>query len=110
MRRPHTMPIFYNLLYLASRGRLFLFKAKDLNFIVLVFQDLQFFLMIQQIHALTAVYLKHANIKFNTLLVCSNLKYIIDGVLGDCIDSKGLSRTRLPIGKARYDAILENYR
>lgn len=109
MRRPHTMPILYYLLHLARRPGLLLLKTKDLNFIVLVFQNLQFFLMIQQIHALAAIYLKHANIKFDTLLIGSNLKYIIDCVLGDCIDSKGLARTGLPIGKASHDTILENY-
>ena len=110
MRRPHTVPIVYYLLYLAGGACLFFLKAKHLNFIVLIFQNLQFFLMIQQIHALATVDLEHANIKFDTLLIGSNLKYIVDGILGDRVNCKGLSGACLSVREAGHNTILENYR
>lgn len=47
--------------------------------------------MIQQIHALPTVDLKHAYVKFYTLFICGNLENVIYCVFCDCIDCESLS-------------------
>lgn len=91
MRCPHAVSILYYLLYFAGRACILFLEPKNLNFIVLVLQNLKFFLMIQQIHALATVDLKHANVKFYTLFICSNLENVIYCVFCDCIDCESLS-------------------
>lgn len=103
------MAVLNNLLNFTRRVRLFFLQTKNLNFIVLVLQYLEFFLTIQQIHALATIYLKHANIKLNSLFICCNLEYIIDGVFCDRINRERLARSRLPIRKTCHDSVLENY-
>lgn len=65
--------------------------------------------MIQQIHALSAIYLEHAYIKFNTLLIGRYLKHVVNGIFGNCIDCECFSRASLSISKTSDNAILENY-
>lgn len=69
MRGTYTVTIVNQLLYLARGEGLSLLKTKNLNFIVLVLQNLQLFLVVHQIHTLPSIYLKHAQIKFYILVV-----------------------------------------
>ena len=109
MRGTNTVPIFYYLLYFTGRKGLFLFQTKNLNFIVLVLQYLQLFLIIQQVHALTAVNLKHTHAVLDVLFVWTDLKNIIDSVLGYRVNGEGLTTAGLSVSKTSDDSILEDY-
>lgn len=59
MRSPDTMPVLNYLSNFIGRKSLFLLQPEHLDLVVFVFEDLQFFLVIEQIHALASVNLEH---------------------------------------------------
>jgi hypothetical protein len=54
-----------------------------LDLVILVFQDLEFLFVVQQVHALTAIDFKKGHKERDTLFALSNFEDIVDGVLRD---------------------------
>lgn len=91
VRSSHRVPVLDDLLDFACRACLLLFEAEHLNFIVLVFKNLELFFVVEEVHAVATVYFEHANKKLNPLLVGCKFEDVVDGVLGDRIDSESLA-------------------
>ena len=105
-----TVTVINNLLNFTGRKCLFLFQTENLNFIVLILKNLQLFLIIQQIHTLSSIYLEHAHIKLYALFITCNLEDIVNCILGYCVYCESLTRTSLTVRKTSHNSILENHR
>ena len=99
--------IVNDLLYLASRVSLLLLEAVHLNLVKLVLKNLQFRLVVEQIHAFTAINFKHRHEELDVVMVLRQLEDVVDGVLRDGIDCEGLARASLTVRKARYNTVCE---
>ena len=81
-----TMAIVNYLLDVTSVKGLLFFEAEYLDLIVLILENLELFLVVQQVHAFTSINFKHSHEVFYSLFISSNLEYIIDN--WDHIDSE----------------------
>ena len=59
MRSPDTMPILNDLSNLVRGKSLFFLQPEHLNLVVFIFENLQFLLVIEQIHALASINFEH---------------------------------------------------
>lgn len=99
--------IINNLLHFARRISLFLFEAIHLNLIILVFENLQLGLVVEQIHAFTAINFKHGHEELDVGVVLRQLEDVIDSVLRDGVHCERFTRTGLTISKTCDNAIVE---
>lgn len=91
MSGSYRVTILYDLLDLAGGACLLLFKAKNLNFIVLIFEDLELLLVVEEIHTVTTIDFEHAYEELNALLVGCQLEHVVNRVFSDCIYCESLA-------------------
>lgn len=106
MSRSDAVSVLDDLLHVSCRESFFLLKSENLNFVVLVFQDLDLLPVVEQINTFSTVDFEETHEELYALLL-GKFEDVVDGVLGDRADREGLAGTSLPVCKASYDASFE---
>jgi len=107
MSSSYTASIIDNLLHITGWKCLFFFKTKNLDFVVFIFQNLEFLFVIKQVHTLATIDLEVWHEELDIVVSLGNLEYVIDCILGNAAHCESLSWTGLSIGEASYYTILE---
>jgi hypothetical protein len=107
VRCPDWLPVVDDCLHVTRWVSLLLFNTKHLDLVILVFQNLEFLFVVQQVHALTAIDFKKGHKERDTLFALSNFEDIVDGVLRDWGDRKSFAWASLSVSEASDDASIK---
>ena len=92
MRGSDTMPVLNDLGDLIGGKSLFFLQAEDLNLVVFIFEDLQFFHVIEQVHTLATINFEHGHVEVGIrILLIADVEDVVDGVFGYGIDGESFS-------------------
>ena len=99
-----------NLKHLVWRVDLHSFDARNLEFVVVVFSDDKFALVVQQIEELATIDFEETGSEirfFFSVFTLTQTKEVVDGETLNTFHGIGLARASLPVSKTRDDALIE---